>query len=51
MRPALTPLLDQAATRLVPGSLTSRVFAVYGVTLVIFFTGICITRSTLPSGA
>ncbi|OYY66668.1 MAG: hypothetical protein B7Y51_01025, partial [Burkholderiales bacterium 28-67-8] len=38
MRPALTPLLGQAASRLVPGSLTSRVFAVYGITLTLFFS-------------
>ena len=37
MRPELTLLLGQAASRLVPSSLTSRVFAVYGITLVLFF--------------
>ncbi len=38
MRPAMTPLPDKTASRLVPRSLNSRVFAVYGLTLVLFFS-------------
>jgi hypothetical protein len=33
----LEPLLGQAASRLLPGSLPRRVFVVYGITLVLFF--------------